>query len=213
VSDGAIHKLAVRPRESGDPEPRNVTALDSRLRGNERRTEWTTAGSGRARIGAVALLILVLLQIYLGALVAGLRAGYAYNTWPLIDGALVPDAARLWFEAPWWKNLFDNALTVQFTHRMMAYVLAVAAAAHAYDVRRDTAQAGRALTLLVTMLVQAALGILTLVHVVPIGLALAHQATAMVVLALATVHAARTGAMGGEAAVAPGVPRTFITTP
>jgi heme a synthase len=147
---------------------------------------------GVGRPFAVALLVLVLAQIYLGALVAGLRAGYAYNTWPLIDGALVPDAARLWFETPWWKNLFDNGLTVQFMHRMTAYVLVVFAVVHAYDVRRDAAQAGRSLLLLMAMLVQAALGVLTLVYVVPISLALAHQAMAMVVLALATVHAART---------------------
>ena len=50
---------------------------------------------GRIRLGATGLLILVLAQVYLGALVAGLRAGYAYNTWPLIDGALIPDRARL----------------------------------------------------------------------------------------------------------------------
>ena len=68
---------------------------------------WTAARlSGRAaveapsriRAGAIGLLVLVLLQIYLGALVAGLRAGLIYNTWPLIDGAFIPDAARLLFE-------------------------------------------------------------------------------------------------------------------
>ena len=61
------------------------------------------------------------LQIYLGALVAGLRAGYVYNTWPLIDGAFVPDAARLFFDTPLWRNFFENTLTVQFDHRMLAY--------------------------------------------------------------------------------------------
>ena len=76
---------------------------------------------------ASALLVLMFVQIYLGALVAGLRAGLIYNTWPLIDGALIPAAARLWFEKPWWRNLFENTLTVQFDHRMMAYVLALLA--------------------------------------------------------------------------------------
>jgi cytochrome c oxidase assembly protein subunit 15 len=65
----------------------------------------------------------VLAQIYLGALVAGLRAGYVYNTWPLIDGALVPDPARLFFDAPVWRNFFENTLTVQFDHRMLGYVI------------------------------------------------------------------------------------------
>ena len=62
--------------------------------------------------GAIAILALVSLQIYFGALVAGLRAGRVYNTWPLIDGAFIPSAERLWFETPWWRNMFDNVLTV-----------------------------------------------------------------------------------------------------
>src|SRR5215471_11455515 len=77
----------------------------------------------RIRTGAMALLVLVVLQIYLGALVAGLRAGLIYNTWPLIDGALVPDSSRLLFETPLWRNFFENTLTAQFDHRMVAYVL------------------------------------------------------------------------------------------
>ena len=77
--------------------------------------------AGAPARGAMVLLVLVLAQIYLGALVAGLRAGLIYNTWPWIDGALIPDAARLLFEQPWWRNFFDNALMVQFNHRMMAY--------------------------------------------------------------------------------------------
>ena len=85
------------------------------------------AGEGRdgarLRVGAIVLLVLVLAQIYLGALVAGLRAGYAYNTWPLIDGALVPDAAQLFFVKPLWRNFFKNLLTVQFDHRLLAYDL------------------------------------------------------------------------------------------
>ena len=56
------------------------------------------------RCGAVGLMALVLFQIYLGALVAGLRAGYVYNTWPLIDGAFVPQGARLFFDVPFWRN-------------------------------------------------------------------------------------------------------------
>jgi heme a synthase len=152
---------------------------------------------GTGRTFAVVLLVLVLAQIYLGALVAGLRAGYVYNTWPLIDGALVPAAGRLWFETPWWANLFDNALTVQFMHRLTAYGLVVAAAAHAY-MARGRAGGRSAAMLFVAVLVQATLGILTLVHVVPIGLALAHQAMAMAVLALATLHMGQTKGMGRE---------------
>ena len=150
--------------------------------------------SGRLKISAVALLVLTFVQLYFGALVAGLRAGRVYNTWPEIDGALIPSAARLWFETPWWRNLFDNPLTVQFEHRMTAYALLILALVHAIDATRSRAGAavtGGAWSLLAVITLQAALGILTLLHQVPIDLALAHQATAMVVLALAVLQTER----------------------
>jgi cytochrome c oxidase assembly protein subunit 15 len=148
----------------------------------------------RLRAGAIALLTLVLIQIYLGALVAGLRAGLIYNTWPLIDGALVPSAAGLLHEAPAWRNLFENTLTVQFDHRMVAYTIVVLAWLHALDVvttlRRGPIVA-HALALAVIVTLQAALGILTLLYVVPIDLALAHQAGAIIALSLAVIYAER----------------------
>ena len=141
--------------------------------------------------------MLVLFQIYLGALVAGLDAGLTFNTWPQIDGAFIPAAERLWFETPWWRNLFENALMVQFNHRMMAYLLAVVVILHAVDVLRSVdhhdAMAG-ALTLVALVGLQAAIGILTLVQQVPIGLALAHQAMAVVLLTIAVLHAGRLAA-------------------
>jgi cytochrome c oxidase assembly protein subunit 15 len=160
----------------------------------ERLDRAPAGASRRLRATAIALVGLVLAQIYLGALVAGLRAGLVYNTWPLIDGALIPDAARLWFEQPAWRNLFENALTVQFMHRMVAYALWLFAVVHAVDVARsagDKVVRLFAFKLAAAVTIQAALGILTLVHQVPIGLALAHQAMAVVVLTLATLHAQR----------------------
>jgi heme a synthase len=147
----------------------------------------------RARLTAAALVVLVLLQLYFGALVAGLRAGLIYNTWPLIDGALIPDSARLFFNTPGWRNFFENTLLVQFDHRMLAYLLWIAAGIHAIDVActsRGTARLS-ALTLFGALTLQAGLGILTLVHQAPTVLALAHQGMAMVVLAVAVVHAER----------------------
>jgi cytochrome c oxidase assembly protein subunit 15 len=149
--------------------------------------------SRRVRAVAICLLPAVLLQIYLGALVAGLDAGLTFNTWPLIDGALIPSAERLWFETPAWRNLFENALTVQFNHRMIAYALWLATVLHAADAARSsrgTAAAG-ALALAAAMTVQAAVGIATLLYQTPIGLALTHQAMAIVVLSIAIMHAAR----------------------
>jgi cytochrome c oxidase assembly protein subunit 15 len=135
---------------------------------------------------------LVLAQIYLGALVAGLRAGHIYNTWPLIDGALVPESARLFFDVPLWRNFFENTLTVQFDHRMLAYAIWVIAIVHAFNVAKF-AKRGPAVTsaiwLAAAMTLQAVLGIFTLLMVTPLGLALLHQATAMLVLTAATLHA------------------------
>ena len=145
------------------------------------------AASSRLKISGVALLALTFVQLYFGALVAGLRAGRVYNTWPQIDGALIPSAARLFFEDPWWRNLFDNTLTVQFEHRMTAYALLALALLHAVDAvasRAGTAVVRGAWWLVAAIVVQAILGILTLLYQVPIDLALTHQAMAIVVLTL-----------------------------
>jgi cytochrome c oxidase assembly protein subunit 15 len=142
----------------------------------------------------MALLALTFVQLYFGALVAGLRAGRVYNTWPDIDGSFIPSAGRLWFEEPWWRNLFDNTLTVQFEHRMTAYALLALALLHAIDTVRSgagSAVVGGAWWLVAAILLQATLGILTLLRQVPIDLALTHQAVAIVVLTLAVFQAER----------------------
>jgi cytochrome c oxidase assembly protein subunit 15 len=152
------------------------------------------AASLRLKMSGVALLALTFLQLYFGALVAGLRAGRVYNTWPQIDGAFIPSTARLFFEDPWWRNLFDNTLTVQFEHRMTAYALLALAVLHALDAvasRAGTAVVRGAWWLVAAITVQAILGILTLLHQVPIDLALTHQAMAIVVLTLAIFQTER----------------------
>jgi cytochrome c oxidase assembly protein subunit 15 len=158
----------------------------------------------RLKITSVVLLLLTFLQLYLGALVAGLRAGKIYNTWPDIDGGFIPSAARLFFETPWWRNLFDNALTVQFEHRMTAYALLTLALLHAIDAVRSHAGPAAirgAWWLVAVITLQAALGILTLLNQVPTGLALAHQATAIAVLTLATLQVERLSARRAESAL------------
>src|SRR4051794_4029034 len=150
------------------------------------------AAPSRIRASALVLLGLVIVQIYLGALVSGLRAGLIYNTWPLIDGSL--DAARLFFIAPAWRNVFENTLTVQFDHRMVAYAVWLLALLHAADVARTLRGGGvltSALALAGAVTLQAVLGISTLLHQAPLSLALLHQAMALVVLAIAVVHAER----------------------
>lgn len=147
----------------------------------------------RLKTTSVALVVVTFVQIYMGALVAGLRAGRVYNTWPDIDGGLIPSADRLWFETPWWRNLFDNTLTVQFEHRMTAYALFVLAAYHAFDAVRARAgqAASGALWLFAAVAVQVTLGILTLLGEVPIDIALLHQGVAIIVLTLAMVQVER----------------------
>lgn len=147
---------------------------------------WVAYGFGRARgrlengkqRAALYLAGFVLLQIALGGLVAGLDAGMGYNTWPLMDGKLVPDG--LFIMSPAWRNLFENAMTVQFDHRMLAYLIVLLAAGHAYIV-----QTRAALLLLLAVLLQAALGIHTLLEQVPLHLGLMHQGGAMLVFAAA----------------------------
>jgi len=157
--------------------------------------------SSRMKVESGLLVVLTFVQLYLGALVAGLRAGLVYNTWPKIDGGFIPSSARLWFEAPWWRNLFENALTVQFEHRMTAYALFLLTALHAIDVVRAKAPrtaVNGALWLLAVVTLQAVLGILTLLNQVPILLALSHQAVAIGVLTLAVLQAERLAARPTE---------------
>src|SRR6202163_133339 len=161
------------------------------------------AACPRLKITSVVLLTLTFAQLYLGALVAGLRAGRVYNTWPAIDGALIPSAARLFFEEPWWRNLFDNTLTVQFEHRMTAYLLFALAVLHALDAvrsRAGTSAVNGALWLAAAITLQAMLGILTLLQQVPILLALAHQAVAIAVLTLAIFQVERLAVRRAESA-------------
>ncbi len=139
---------------------------------------------------ALGLVVLALVQIYLGGLVAGLRAGLIYNTWPLMDGALVPSG--LLSIEPVWRNFFESHLTVQFVHRCGAYLLLTVSVVHALLLWRAaprTREAGGAMILAFAVLAQAAIGIATLLMVVPIDLALMHQAGGLIVLATAVIHA------------------------
>ena len=132
---------------------------------------------------------LVFLQIVAGAFVAGLKAGAGYNTWPLMDGRLIPPG--LGAMSPWWANLFENATTVQFNHRMLAYVLTGVALWHVWSVltRTDDRQVRTSgLALGSAVLAQVALGIWTLLAQVPLSLGLAHQAGAIAVFGLALWH-------------------------
>jgi len=143
----------------------------------------------RLRVESLIIAILLLLQIYLGALVAGLNAGLVYNTWPQIDGGLVPSPDRLWFIDPAWRNLFENTLTVQFNHRTLAYAIWLLTIFHAIDGWRMRSVGALVLAAAVTM--QAVLGVVTLLHQAALPLAIAHQVFAILVFTIAIVHAER----------------------
>jgi cytochrome c oxidase assembly protein subunit 15 len=112
----------------------------------------------------------------------------------LIDGSLVPSPSSLLFDRPAWRNFFENPLTVQFDHRMVAYALVASALLHLADVFRST-QSRRlrtgAVLLAVAVCAQAMIGIVTLIAAAPLALAMLHQAMALIVLTAATLHASR----------------------
>jgi cytochrome c oxidase assembly protein subunit 15 len=146
------------------------------------------AGRATQRFAGV-MVLLVLIQIYLGGLVAGLHAGLSYNTWPLMDGAIIP--GDLFAIEPAWRNLFENPKTVQFIHRMFAYTILAAAIWHAVATAQAepaSTHARRAWLLLALILGQAAVGVGTLLMQAHMHWALLHQGVAMVVLIFATAH-------------------------
>jgi heme a synthase len=154
-------------------------------RAKERPARWQ-------RILALLILFVTFVQIFLGALVAGLRAGRAYNTWPLMDGHFVPPAALLGALSPIWRNFTDNVAMVQFQHRMVAYALlalAIAQAMASLRLARGSRAARRAVGFLHVVALQVVLGITALLLAVPLWAGLLHQAFAMVVLAFATLNA------------------------
>jgi cytochrome c oxidase assembly protein subunit 15 len=139
------------------------------------------AGRGFASV----IVALLFLQVFLGGLVAGLDAGFVSATWPTMDGAWIPDG--LWVVEPWWRNLFDNPVTAQFDHRMLAYLILAVTAVYAVAARGTNAARG-ALVLLSVFVVQAALGIATVVMEMPLHVALTHQLGGAVAMWVAVAH-------------------------
>ncbi|MEX2617503.1 MAG: COX15/CtaA family protein [Alphaproteobacteria bacterium] len=140
---------------------------------------------------AMAVLAVIFVTAFAGGLVAGLRAGLDYNTWPLMGDSFVPDG--LLSMSPVWLNVFENIATVQFDHRMLAYLSAVLVASLWWRGRNADPLFRSAVTALAHMTVlQIGLGIATLLLVVPLPLAVLHQAGAAVTFSLAVwaLHAA-----------------------
>jgi len=185
-------------------------------------TVWTAADllEGRRRrdpggrsplarpLGALAALVFVTAGS--GALVAGLRAGRIYNTFPMMGSGLVPvEYGQL---APWWRNLFENHAAVQFNHRVLAVTTFAAVLGVALLARRAAARdvsharvSGRMAVACAVATLQVALGIATLLLRVPVHLGVAHQGGAALLLVVVLLAWHADGARTMPAA--PAIPR------
>jgi heme a synthase len=151
---------------------------------------WTALGllrrpadAPRRRLAALARVATaaVVLTLVWGGFMAGTRAGYAYATFPLIHGQLLPPGA--WQLVPWWTNPFENLLTVQLLHRGLA-LLSLGLVAAWWWAARDEAAAERSRlhVVLALAVLQVALGAATVLLGVPLAIALAHQAGGVALL-------------------------------
>jgi cytochrome c oxidase assembly protein subunit 15 len=156
---------------------------------------------GDARRG-IAFAALVYVQMLLGALVAGLHAGLIYNTWPDMNGRILPEEP--FFSAPWWINFFENPGLAQFDHRIGAYIVAgFAAFIYARGVKLSGYAKASAKTVAIVTAFQIFLGITTLLLQAPEWLAAAHQVTAALLLCAAVWHAYELRALAPSAGRSP----------
>jgi cytochrome c oxidase assembly protein subunit 15 len=158
------------------------------------RASGTGATRSALRRPALALAALVFAMAISGSFVAGIHAGLAYNTFPLMNGHVVPPG--MFVIDPWYRNFFSNIATVQFDHRLIAWLLALLVPWFWLRVRRAAASRRARIAaglLLAALALQIALGIATLLAMVPVPFAAAHQAGAVLVFtaALLAAHALR----------------------
>jgi len=147
---------------------------------------------GLCRYLSLGLVVLIFTQVILGAFVAGTKAGLTYNTWPLMDGEMIPGG--MWTLSPWYVNIAENITTIQFNHRMVAYGLVVVALLQVATIAHLTERMGAIVSawcLAVGIVMQAGLGIWTLLAAegaIPLHLGIAHQTAAAIVLGIAVWH-------------------------
>lgn len=134
---------------------------------------------------------LLLLQILSGAFVAGLKAGLVYNTFPLMDGDLIPNG--LFLMKPWYLNLFENVTMVQFIHRILGIANLINLLIYCYRIFHIDQNKKIAILLASIIILQFTLGILTLVLQAPLILALLHQAIAIILMITMVLSLKTTG--------------------
>lgn len=160
--------------------PRPLDVVEDRPAGG---SDAGRAGLKRFSVGISALIFLMVLT---GGLVAGIRAGLAYNSFPLMNGHFIPP--EIFAISPWYLNFFNNMATVQFDHRMIAWLLAILVPWFWWNARCAALPSRARLAanlLLAALAVQVALGITTLLWQVPVALAAAHQAGALALFSAA----------------------------
>lgn len=139
------------------------------------------------RRGALWLTALIFVMVISGAFVAGTHAGFQFNTFPLMAGKIIPGGT--FAMSPWWKNPFENIVLVQLDHRLIAYAVTAAVIAVWLRVKQTAELSPRARlaahALLAALGLQVGLGIATLLLVVPVPLAAAHQGGAVVLFSVA----------------------------
>lgn len=156
--------------------------LAAELRIDRTRAALSPAAQGLMRRGLGAVGAILALQIVWGAFVAGLKAGRYYPTFPLMGGSLVP--AELLQLDPIARNFIENPIAVQWVHRVIGTVLALAVVVLFLRVQRarpDARSVRFNVSLIALVALQYLLGVLTLIHHVPIALGVTHQATALVI--------------------------------
>lgn len=151
----------------------------------DRARECADAGVMRLRRMGAWIAGLAFYMVVTGGFVAGIRAGKAYNTFPLMNGHVVPP--EIFMIDPWYLNFFNNMATVQFDHRLGAWALAFLVPWFWLRVRQAAVSPRARLAahvLLAALAVQITLGIATLLMAVPVALGAAHQGGAMVVFGI-----------------------------
>ena len=171
----------LQPRKTGDS-PRSSSGVGAGQTAVEPENRGLSPVFFTRRLGNW-LVALVFVMVLSGALVAGIRAGLAYNTFPLMNGYFMPP--ETWMVEPLWLNLFTNMATVQFNHRLLAWLLMGLIPWFAWRIWRESPAARPAAVVLTLWLaVQVGLGVATLLLQVPVALGAAHQAGAMVLFGL-----------------------------
>ena len=135
---------------------------------------------------SIGLSWLIFIMVLSGGFVAGIRAGLAYNTFPLMNGHFIPP--EIFLLEPWYRNFFDNMATVQFDHRLIAWILAFSVPLFWFKAMKAELPGTTRLAchlFLLMLAIQISLGIATLLYVVPIPLAASHQGGAVLLFAAA----------------------------